>query len=267
MNSINKIVYIKDSSETNVEVNKNITRYNVIAPHKCGSTILNKILQEILGEPTVRSGTRGIFRKVDSTNSAVEHESVEYRFSRLMPEDHQSQDKCIFIPRNPISMSISMFYSYAYTHAKPHNSMSEEEWQKRCAKRQKMGCEKFVEECISRNCAKIKELFDSDCDKTIIPYELMVSNFELFLQKFLESLNLTDYYDETFHKFKGDFGPIEDKSDDIVAGNYKGHKRTTDINEWQSKFDEATLSRYMDKHSIIKEYHDYVQSFNLEDKE
>lgn len=257
MNSINKIVYIKDSSKTNLEMNKNITRYNIIAPHKCGSSILGTILQKIFEK-------KGNAWTVNSINSAGEHESVEYRFSRRIPKDLQGQDKCIFIPRNPLAVSISMFYSFAYTHSKPSHSTLEE-WQESRSEKQKMGCEKFVEECISRNCKKIKELLDSDCNKTIIPYELMVVNFELFLQKFLDSLNLSDFYGETFNVFKERFQSIEDKSDDIVLGNYTGHRRTTDINEWQSKFNETTLSRYMDEYPIIKEYHDYIQSLNLKE--
>jgi hypothetical protein len=265
MNSINKIVYIKDSSKTNLEMNKNITRYNIIAPHKCGSSILKQVLRRIFERKgyacTVK---RGYAWTVNSINSAGEHESVEYRFSRRIPEDLHGQSKCIFIPRNPLAISISMFYSFAYTHLKPEE-MTEKRWQNFQAKQQKMGCEKFVEKCISTNCKKIKGIFNSDRDKTIIPYELMVVNFELFLQKFLDSLNLSDFYGETFNVFKERFQPIEDKSDDIVLGNYKGHRRTTDINEWQSKFNETTLSRYMDKYPMIKEYHDYIQSFNLKE--
>jgi hypothetical protein len=234
----------------------NTTRYNIIATNKCGSTVLHKILRNILEEIPEKT--------------VVTIGGVEYMFSRTTDyvddENYINTEgvynKFICIPRNPISMSISMFYSYAYTHGRNKNQTLEQYEEQRLSK-QEMGLEKFVEKALGRNSRKIKRIFESKVDKTIIPYELMVSNFELFLQQFLDSLNMLDRYEEAYARWKDDFKPIQDKSEDIVSGDYSGHRRTTDINEWKEKFDEETINRYIKIYPMIVEYEEYLKSLNI----
>ena len=91
-------------------------RYNIIATHKCGSTILKKVLSCIFGD----TKSKTLF----DNHNVVTHEEAEYMFCRdteLIDDKIHANDKFVCVPRNPVSMSISMFYSYAYTHPQNKN--------------------------------------------------------------------------------------------------------------------------------------------------
>ena len=103
--------------------------YNIIAPNKCGSSVLFRILTE--ESSLVRNFRTGLFREeeeeeildksliyelpgISSTDSRV----IEINATRHVDylENCNSQDKMVFILRNPIAKAISAFYSYNYTH-------------------------------------------------------------------------------------------------------------------------------------------------------
>ena len=232
-------------------------RYNIIATNKCGSTILQKVLGCIFGD----SKSKTIF----NNHNVVTHGEAEYMFSRnteLIDDKIHADDKFVCVPRNPVSMSVSMFYSYAYTHPQNKNQ-TKKQYKESRLKNQETGLEKYVEQAMKRNSRKIERIFDSKVDKTLIPYELMISNFELFLHQLLDSLNMLHRYEQVYAEHKSDFKPIEDKSDQIVSGKYKGHKRTTDINEWKTKFDKKTLNHYIKMYPIVKTYENYLKSLDI----
>jgi hypothetical protein len=173
-------------------------------------------------------------------------------------------DKLICIPRNPISITISGFYSFGYTHVPPPG-LSAEEWLKRKLSIQNMGLENYIQKSLTASCKKIADIFDFECtNKIILPYELMISNFNVFLKDFLIAIDMQDCYSKTLERWKSSFEPIKDQSERIISNNYRGHKRTTDIYEWKSKLDENFQKKLCDAYPFILDYDHFLQTkFNL----
>jgi len=95
----------------------------------------------------------------------------------------------------------------------------------------------------------------------ILPYELMVSNFKSFLMELLQALDMMSAYNTTLTLWEKEFSPIEDRSDLIVAGETKSHKRTTDIYEWKKKLDDDFLVSLLKECPFISEYDDYLKEW------
>jgi hypothetical protein len=107
---------------------------------------------------------------------------------------------------------------------------------------------------------KIKRFwnFPTTNSKTILPYELMVSNFSKFLKELLQVLDMTSAYDKIYEKWKESFTPIKDQSDLIEAGKIKTHKRTTDIYEWKKKLSNEEQNNLISEFPFIQQYDDFL---------
>lgn len=229
-------------------------RYVIICPHKCGSVILKRIISSALS----------IDIKLDEYfNISTDSEKAEFRFSRECDFDARENDRLIIIPRNPVSISISMFYSFGYTHPRiEHIHGSKKEFERMQNSIINQGLNKYVLKKISKECPKMKKLFDLEySDKTILPYELMVDSFEVFLRKLMEALDCSSYYDQTYSQWAKSFEAIEDRSELIEQGKIKPHKRTTDTNEWKKKLSEESLKLIVKKYPFIKEYNSFLEQF------
>jgi len=171
------------------------------------------------------------------------------------------KDNFIFIPRNPIGISISMYYSFGYTHNRPRH-LSQEKWEMERQKIQKAGLTDYINQMVPRESRKIQNFWDlpTTNSKTILPYELMVSNFSKFLKELLQALDMTSAYDKTYDKWKGSFSKIEDKSGLIVTGQSKDHKRTTDIHEWKKKLSGEEQSKFLSEFPFIQQYDNFLNN-------
>jgi hypothetical protein len=165
----------------------------------------------------------------------------------------------IFIPRNPIGITMSMYYSFGYTHKCPTH-ITQEQFELKQQKIQKTGLHNYIENNISIQSTKIENFWNLPMtSKTILPYEFMLDNFSKFLKELLQALDMTSVYDKTYEKWKGSFAQIEDKSDLIEAGKLKVHKRTTDIYEWKKKLDEDFLASLLKECPFISEYDKHLK--------
>ena len=234
-------------------------KYVVYAPHKCGSTIINKILNDVFN---LENGilAKSVTINTDSGKAKLQFERFIRPNKPKNPVDF-NKDDFIFIPRNPIGITMSMFYSFGYTHKCPKH-MTEEQFYLWRQKIQKTGLHNYIENNISRLSTKIENFWNLPMtSKTILPYEFMLDNFSKFLKELLQALDMTSVYDKTYEKWKGSFAQIEDKSDLIEAGKLKVHKRTTDIYEWKKKLDEDFLVSLLKECPFISEYDKYLKEW------
>lgn len=233
-------------------------KYIVYAPHKCGSTIISKILADLLSLTNCHLPPRQeIIFNNDSNKAKLQFEQM-IQLPKPASNVDFNKDDFIFIPRNPIGISISMFYSFGYTHnCPPHRT--EEEFNANRKKIQNLGLHQFVKQNAETQFNKIEGFWNfPTANKTILPYEFMVDNFSKFLKELLQSLDMVSAYDKIYKKWKTSFNQIEDKSDLIVIGESKDHKRTTDIHEWKKKLSNEERSKYLSRFPFIQQYDDFL---------
>lgn len=233
-------------------------KYIIYAPHKCGSTITKEILTDIFNLP------EGLEMGQEKTinNDAGEN---KLRFERILNLKKPAnidfiKDDIIFIPRNPAGITISMFYSFGYTHSCPMHK-SKEQFELEQQKIQKIGLYEFFDDKIAEQSTKIEECWNWPItNKTILPYELMINNFGKFLKELLKTLDMTSAYDRTYKKFIDSFEPIEDRSNLIETGKIKTHKRTTDIYDWKKKLNEKEQINLLSRFPFIQQYDDFLNN-------
>lgn len=233
-----------------------MNRYRIYVPHKCGSSILRKMTTDIVSSNIFQDRILPISTDIGNAELCF---SREFNFNEQIPKE----ERLIFIPRNPISMCISAYYSFGYTHKQPRG-MSEPEFIDFRDRILKQGLETFIEKTIDKQSKLIQEILSyNHNNQTIIPYELMVSNFSDFLKLYLDALNMSNLYQTAYSRWHENFKPIRDKSDLIVSGEYKAHKRTTDINEWRKKLEPGLIRDILQRHPVIGDYLELLSKYNI----
>ena len=234
-------------------------KYIVYSPHKCGSTIISKILTDIFNLPEgLEMGQEKTINN-DAGENKLQFERMRLDLKKPANIDFVKDD-IIFIPRNPAGITISMFYSFGYTHPCPTHK-SKEQFESTRADIQKAGLVKYINNNIENQSAKIEKCWNWPMtNKTILPYELMISNFNKFLKELLRALDMMSVYDETLARWESSFAVIEDESDHIVSGESKSHKRTTDINEWKNKLNNETRTMLLEKCPFVQQYDDFLNN-------
>jgi len=232
-------------------------KYIIYAPHKCGSTIISKILTDIFNLPNLLEANQEKTINNDVGEAKLQFQRV-VNFKKLTNIDF-IKDDFIFIPRNPIGITISMYYSFGYTHRRP-KGRSEEEWKNKRQAIQGKGLHGNIKSNLNHQVNKIKNFWNypTKNNKTILPYEFMIEDFSGFLKELLQTLDMTSAYDKTYEKYEDSFSPIEDKSDLIESSNLKTHKRTTDIHEWKKKLSNEEQSKLLSEFPFIQQYDDFL---------
>jgi len=234
-------------------------KYVIYIPHKCGSTIINKILKQVFNLPHLMDG-KSVTINTDSGKAKLHFERFIRPNIPKNPVDYKKDD-FIFIPRNPIGIIISMYYSFGYTHSCPRH-LTEEKFNLIRQGIQKQELTDYINKNVPRQSSKIQSFWDlpTTNSKTILPYELMVSNFSKFLKELLQALDMTSAYDKTYEKWKGSFRQINDKSDLIETGKIRTHKRTTDIYEWKNKLSNEEQIKLLSRFPFIQQYDDFLNN-------
>lgn len=233
-------------------------KYVIYSPHKCGSTVLARILSDIFNFPEKIRMNQEKSINNDTGSARLRFE----RHIRLQGPDNidLTKDRVIFIPRNPIGIVISMFYSFGYTHPTPPKTTSEQ-WKQVQQDIQNSGLLEYIDDHIEASSTKIQRCWNWPINnKIILPYELMVSNFKLFLTELLQSLDMMSVYDTALKKWERSFSVIEDRSSLIESGKMKCHKRTTDIYEWKTKLSKETQARLLGQYPFVQQYDDYLRN-------
>lgn len=215
-----------------------MNKFVFTAIHKTGSSVLERILSNIS----------------ESTKQ------TEIIFSRKFA-DHQLydvNDNFIFVTRNPLSICISKFYSFGYTHVKPpHQKL--DDFLKHKEHIVSLGLNKFVEVHLNGACKTIENIMDLQYKNLIIiPYELMITDFDKFTLNLLSFMKIEHLQGSIVDRWSDKFKPIRDLSSEIAAGKSKSHKRTTDIYEWKKKIDPDILNQYFTKYPVIKRYEQFL---------
>lgn len=230
-------------------------RYIINAPHKCGSSVLRKIT----------SYTTNVNIQPDKDFIIqTDRGEAKLHFSRKLDLNQKftEEDRFVFIPRNPISICISAYYSFGYTHRKPGH-LSDAQFIHKRDEIQKNGLKRYVDNNIKRKCISIQNILDFACNKkAIIPYELMVSNFSDFLKNYLAAIDMSSSYQSAHSRWNSEFNPIADQSDLIESGTLKPHKRTTDIYEWKQKLSQSQLQNILKQYPVINEYCELLSTYN-----
>lgn len=233
-----------------------MNKYIIYAPHKCGSSILLTMTADITNVK-IKPDKKFIIQ-TDIGDSEL-YFSRDLKLNPKIAEEH----KLVFIPRNPISICISAYYSFGYTHRKPGH-VSYAEFIEGRDTIQKLGLNKYVDNNIERRCISIQNILDFACNnKVIIPYELMIANFSDFLKNYLAAIEMSSSYQSAYSKWKSAFNPITDQSDLIESGDIKTHKRTTDIYEWKKKLSDSQVQELPEKYPTISEYLKLLSTYNL----
>lgn len=230
----------------------------VTARHKCGSSILKRILK--YAALCIKTGESEYYKKPENSyiikpNNANDNERTIhfYRNSRQHQAHHES-DKYVFILRNPLSICISAYYSFGYTHKRPSNK-TEEEFKIYREHILSKGLEGYIDSNIERVSSEIEWFFNSKLEhKTFLPYELMLSDFGRFLYDLLESINCLELYTVLFDRWADEFKPFDDRSHEIERQGLKTHKRTSNINEWKEKITEDKLKEYISNNPGLNQY-------------
>lgn len=212
-------------------------KYNILAPHKCGSTIINRIINNI------------------------NEIKPDYLYFSRYPSEYINcpENNFIFMVRNPLAICISAFYSFGYTHCVPAHRTPEEHASIQKSIRE-LGLSSFIEQSMPEHEEKIRTIFHSSGNnKLILPYELMITDFDCFLQKFLNYINASELFDVLYQQWHSSFTPIKDQTEFIVNNKLKTHKRTTDIHEWKKKIPSQDLARYTTEYPFILEYEKFLQ--------
>lgn len=244
-------------------------KYNFISPHKCGSTVFRgQVLARLCKDKFVKNfikNPRTGKEHLGNEESAFLNDKgqvVNISFARGFKSPN-ANEKLVCVVRNPISMCISMFYSFGFTHGMPGH-WTREAWEQNQKKIQQGGLHKFVEDRLGGNAKKISDIFTLDRKKhLVLPYELMINNFESFLRLMLNFINANHFYDEIYNSCKSRFEPIEDQSHKIEKEGLKTHKRTTDIFEWKRKIEKNALEEYFSKYEILEQYQSFLGSFDF----
>jgi hypothetical protein len=231
-------------------------RYIIYAPHKCGSSVLQRIT----------SGATNVNIQPDKDFIIqTDRGEAKLHFSRKLDLNQKftEEDRFVFIPRNPISICISAYYSFGYTHRKP-SRLSDAQFMRWRGKIQKAGLEGYVNNNIKDRCISIQNILGFDCNnKTIIPYELMITNFSDFLKNYLTAIDMSSSYQSAHSKWNSEFDPIVDQSDLIESGEIKTHKRTTDIYEWKKKLNQTKLQNILEEYPVINEDFELLSTYNI----
>ena len=228
-----------------------MNQYRIYAPHKCGSSILRRMTADITNI-NIRPDKEFIVQT--DRGEAELHLFRKFKSSQKIKEE----DRLICIPRNPISICISAYYSFGYTHRCPTH-LTEVEHAHSRKKIQCTGLEGYIENNIKKACKTIKYILHSNYNnKTVIPYELMITNFSDFLKYYLAAIDMTSSYQSAYSKWNSEFCPIADQSHLIESGKFKTHKRTTDIYEWKKKLSNEELSKLLSRFPVIQQYDDFL---------
>jgi len=227
-------------------------KFIIYTPHKCGSIIVRKMLREIYKIPGFVSDKEFVG---ESDTSPVKLLHTRHVQLESPPGNIDiNKDTIIFIPRNPAGLAISMYYSFGYSHRCPptHDKKRFENYQRKI---QKMGLENYVLKNIKWITRNIRLGMETPVhDRTVLPYELMVENFEQFLTKLLYALDMSSRFSEIYPMFEKQFLKISDLSQSIEEGRIKVHKRTTDIHEWKTKLSEEVLNELKKNYPFVYEY-------------
>ena len=232
-------------------------KYIIYAPHKCGSSILFRIIRDVFDIPSSLMSQEIIIDN-DSGKAKIQVERF-IRIDNPEPLVDFNKDNFIFVPRNPIGITMSMYYSFGYTHNCPKH-LTQEQFKLTQQQIRELGISGYVNKEIWAQTNKIKEFWDvpTTNKKIILPYELMIRNFSKFLKEFLQTLDVTSKYDKIYEKWKKSFEEIEDKSNLIESGKVKSHKRTTDIYEWKKKLNNEEQIKILKQFPFIQQYDDFL---------
>lgn len=157
-----------------------------------------------------------------------------------------------------------MFYSFGYTHKPPlfSTELKKKQFEDRRNFILNSTLEEFVSLRLENQCNRIQSLVDLDLNKKIIlPYEFMISNFHSFLHELLSYMNLSSLHASIYSSWSHEFAPIQDLSEDIVKGNLKSHKRTSDIYEWQKKIPKSDINDYFSKYPFLHDYQKLLDNY------
>lgn len=231
-------------------------KYIFTVPHKCGSVVSRKVLQSF-STRVINKEKHTEFQLASSSKKVDCLWTRHVRFSSEQNDDNFF----IFIPRHPVAICISAFYSVGYTHPCPPNQTIEEREALQKSVRD-TGLLKYVDNRIEEKCNVIETIITHPSrNKLILPYELMISDFSTFLKTLLDFLDMQELHNDVYNQNIKHFLPVKDLSSQITSNNLKTHKRTTDIYEWKKKIPEDVIQKYLSRYPIIRKYLDILDVY------
>ena len=203
---------------------------NILVVHKAASTLLQNIARYI-------------------NTSYGEHKInlIRIQNERILTYDGYSKQPYLIIIRHPLNKLISEYYSFGWT----HDIVTDFQVRLR-AKIKTMKLEEFVI-FHQKSVYCYEKIYRHGSN--IIKYENMMDNPKSFFRLMLKLANLDDALDDIYNQFKCEFEYISDKSDDIIKGNYKNHRRILDHTEYLNKLPKAINEKLETRTiEIIKNY-------------
>lgn len=165
----------------------------------------------------------------------------------------------LIIARHPIGSAISKYYSFGWTHGVPN-----EDFVKNVREPiQKQSLEEFVKDDVQHTVKHLKSTLLPILNKEVsnksflfVPYELIISREVNYFDLVKLSMGSTFKTNKNAfeQRFKKDFEPVSDKSDLIVKGLCKDHRRTSDPFEFEKKISKDIINNIKESFPIIFRY-------------
>ena len=218
--------------------------------HKCGTCIQNKIFKYI-------SSLKKVNFYMNHQNLLEKQPFI--KTSRLIMNEIKDNSFKIIIIRHPIDRLISQYYSFGYTHPTGahwiKNPIERNKISKQLINQKKEIQKMSIDEYIIKNIEDRNEKYmityklKNNKNTIVIPYEFMIFKFKKFCDIIGKVFKINS--ETIFSKFKHEFVDFKDKSDDIIKGKSRTHKRTRQFKEYKTKLSKETID-FLEKNHIEK---------------
>jgi len=229
------------------------TSVAVFSMHRSASTFMIDFLRTLAKKGGMRHGHIDPMlesQKVNQ-NKPVRHISPGYAkklcptnmiygpFRRYLPFPNIKDYNTVMVLRDPRDVLVSLFYAQVFSHGPPPDPKKKAVYLEKSRKAKRSGIDKTVLEW-AQNMVRIYGVYMEAQKKHKIPlltYREMVTNFNVFLRKFLDICDLSEFYDDMLR-----FDRFGVKKEDAYA-----HKRQVKPGDHRRKLTKDTIARLDNK--------------------
>jgi len=185
--------------------------------------------QKVNQNKPIRRISPGFAKKLSPTNM------IYGPFRRYLPFPDIKDYNAVMVLRDPRDVLVSLFYAQVFSHGPPPDPKRKAAYLEKSRRAKQAGIDKTVLEW-AQNMVRIYGVYMEAQKKHQIPlltYGEMVTNFKVFLHKFLSICDLSEFYDDMIR-----FDKFGVKKEDAYA-----HKRQVKPGDHRRKLKKATIKQ------------------------